>query len=106
MIKRKIKRITLYSKTDDLPENVTKLIDWLDGLLDAVPSDLRKDVEIDICSWDGCLETDIGYDRPETDSEMSARAEASEQAKEKRRMKQETAERAQLAELKRKYPNV
>ena len=95
-------RVTLHNgPAYDAPDKMNDFIDWLRSIRNKAPHNFRSEVEIEFINDDYSTEIDIEYRRPETDLEMSARA----QAKEGRRASIERQERTRLAELKRKYPN-
>ncbi len=103
MTERKRTTIKLFdANMHELEGPLADLIKNFEELVSEVPEEFRDLVELEFTDdWDGGWDAEISYDRLETDLEVSARA----QAEEGRRTARERKERAQLAELKRKYPN-
>jgi len=97
--------ITLYDsdsyRSRCVPENLVKMIKWLTGLLEEVPSEHHDNVTIEFDSYDdtspvSCL---VAYDREETEPERIAREERELDLKKRL----EEREREHFAKLKAKF---
>ena len=103
-----IKKIVVFNKTDESkdwpPENVVKLIAWINGKMEPIPVEYRDStrLEVDIKELDDESSQPlirITYERPETDEEEESRATRRKQIENT----EELRERNLLAWLKEKY---
>lgn len=86
------------------PETVVGWIAWLQEQLELVPVEYRADCRAEFRSeYEGTVNIEIGYPRPETDAEMKKRVENNARKLARNSAYREQQERALLAELKARY---
>lgn len=70
------KKITIYEDhlyRADYPSNLSKMIVWLQAILDKVPQEYQDSVTIDTATGEYNVYVSVSYEREETEEEKEAR---------------------------------